>query len=133
VSIGGSFNVIKNMFDLNANLFITGAFQDPNRYPSGQSPIAGCPGLTAPACAEPATQARTSDLTWDRLTPIANLPLGFRLRFFKEKLGVSGQFYNVLNQRYYYPDPFYDLTPSIEMTPVPAPGFSFFASVTYRP
>jgi hypothetical protein len=39
----------------------------------------------------------------------------------------------VLNQRAYSPDPFYDLTPSIEMTPTPYPGFNFFASVTYHP
>jgi iron complex outermembrane receptor protein len=135
VSLGATVNVVKNMLDFNTNLLITGAFQDPNRYPSGPASIpacpAGSPGL--PTCAEPTTVARTTDLTYDRLTPIALLQLGFRLRFLKEKLGVSGQFYNVLNQRYYLPDAFYDLTPSIEMTPIPAPGFNFFASVTYRP
>ncbi|MCU1279179.1 MAG: hypothetical protein JWM53_2725, partial [bacterium] len=35
-------------------------------------------------------------------------------------------------QRYYSPDPFYDLTPSIEMSPTPAPGFRFFAQASYR-
>jgi len=33
------------------------------------------------------------------------LQLGSRLRFFREKLSFSAQFYNVLNQRYYSPDP----------------------------
>ena len=36
----------------------------------------------------------------------------------------------MLNQHYYYPDNFYDLTPTVEMTPTPAPGFNFFASVS---
>lgn len=121
VSLGASFNLIKNTLDVNANLLVTGAYQDPNRYP-GQP--GGGPGIT--------TTARSSDLTFDRLTPVALLQLGFRLRFLKEKLGISGQFYNVLNQRYWVPDPFNDLRPSIEMTPTPAAGFSFFASAAYH-
>ena len=63
---------------------------------------------------------------------MALLQLGFRLRFVKDKLQISGQFYNVLNQRYYYTDPFYDLVPTIEMQPTPAPGFNFRASVSYH-
>ncbi len=132
VSIGGSFNVIKSMLDFNVNLMVTGAYQDPNRYPSGTAPIPACTAAMGPCYATPTTSARTTDLTFDRLSPVALLQLGFRLRFFKEKLGISGQFYNVLNQRYWTADPFYDLTPSIEMTPTPAPGFNFFASASYH-
>jgi len=78
------------------------------------------------------TSAATSDLTLDRLTPVADLQLGFRLRFLHDKLQFSAQFYNVLNQRYWYPDFFYDLTPTVEVAPNPAPGFNFFASVNYH-
>jgi outer membrane receptor protein involved in Fe transport len=128
VSLGGSFNLVKNLLDVNVNLLVTGAYEDPNRIPSSNSSLpaerAGAP--------VPTTSARTTDLTWDRLTPVANLQLGFRLRFLKDRLGISGQFYNVLNQRYYYTDAFSDTTPSIEMTPNPAPGFNFFGSITYR-
>ena len=131
VSLGGSFNIIKSMLDFNVNLLVTGAYQDPNRYPSLGPQIGPCPATVA-CYATPTTTARTTDLTFDRLTPVALLQLGFRLRFFKEKLGISGQFYNVLNQRFWTADPFYDLTPSIEMTPTPAPGFNFFASVSYH-
>jgi hypothetical protein len=75
----------------------------------------------------------TTDLTFDRLTPVADLQLGFRLRFLKDKLQFSGQFYNVLNQHYYYPDPFYDLTPTVELWPNPSPAaFSFFANLSYH-
>jgi iron complex outermembrane receptor protein len=131
VSLGVSFNIIKSTLDLNANLLVTGAYQDPNRYPSGLAPIGPCPA-NVPCYGAPTTVARTTDLTFDRLTPVALLQLGFRLRFLKERLGITGQFYNVLNQRYWVSDPFYDLTPSIEMTPTPAPGYNFFASASYH-
>jgi outer membrane receptor protein involved in Fe transport len=121
VSLGATFNIIKNTFDLNANLLVIGAYEDPNRVPSSPNNI---PGTT--------TVGRTTDLAFDRLTPVALLQLGFRLRFLKEKLGITGQFYNVLNQRYWYADPFYDVTPSVELNPNPAPGFSFMASASYH-
>jgi outer membrane receptor protein involved in Fe transport len=64
---------------------------------------------------------------------VALLQLGVRLRLFRERVTVSGQFYNVLNQHYYRPDAFYDVTPSVEQTPLPAPGFNFFTSIAYHP
>jgi len=127
VVLGASFNIIKNLLDVNMNLSVFGAYEDPNRVitaTSGQLGGTEFPGETS--------SARTSDLTWDRLTPVANLQLGFRLRFLKDRLQFSAQFYNVLNQHYYYPDNFNDLTPTIEMTPLPAPGFNFFSNVSYH-
>ena len=115
-SIGGTFSIVKRVLDINTNLNVFGAYEDPNRYPSGPGPFP-----------EAATQARSTDLVWDRLTPVALLQVGTRVRFFKEKLALSAQFYNVLNQKYFLPDFFYDLTPT------QAPGFSFFASITYKP
>jgi outer membrane receptor protein involved in Fe transport len=126
-SVGASFNLLKRpmaIVDLNMNLNVFGASKDPNRYPSGQNP------LPAP---DNGTVLRTTDLTIDNLSPVALLQLGFRLRLFKERMWVSGQFYNVLNQQFYFPDFFNDLTPTTEMTPTPAPGFNFFASVGYHP
>ena len=121
LSLGASFNLVRRMLDVNANLLVTGAYTDPNRYPSTGNPL---PGAT--------TAARATDITFDRLTPVALLQLGFHLRFLNERLGVSGQFYNVLNQRYYYVDGFYDTTPSEELQKNPAPGFSCFGQVSYR-
>jgi outer membrane receptor for ferrienterochelin and colicin len=121
-SIGGTFSVVKHIFDLNTNLNVFGAYEDPNRVPSGKGPFP-----------DAVTQSRSTDLTWDRLTPVALLQVGARVRFFNEKVALSAQFYNVLNQKFYYPDFFYDITPTTEMTPTPAPGFSFFASVSYHP
>jgi outer membrane receptor protein involved in Fe transport len=126
VVLGASFNIVKNLLDLNMNLNIFGAYEDVNRVPTGSGAGTGGGDFTG------TTTARTSDLSFDRLTPVANLQLGFRLRFLKDKLQVSGQFYNVLNQHWYYTDNFADLTPTIEMTPLPAPGFNFFASASYH-
>jgi hypothetical protein len=64
---------------------------------------------------------------------VALLQLGARMRLFKERFWISAQFYNVLNQHFYWPDFFNDLTPTTEMTPTPAPGFNFFMSVGYHP
>ena len=131
VTVGVSFNLVQGLLDVNANLSVFGAYQDPDRYPSGAGPTIDCqPG--APSCIGPTTIARTTDLTFDRLTPVALLQLGLRLRFLHQRLGVSAQLYNVLDQHFWYPDGFYDLTPTMEMTPVPAPGFNFFASIGYR-
>jgi iron complex outermembrane receptor protein len=126
-TMGASFNILKRqmvIFDLNMNLNVFGAYLDYNRYVSGTSP------LPPPS---DGTVARSSDLTGDRLSPVALLQLGFRLRLYKEHFGISGQFYNVLNQQFWWPDFFNDLTPTTEMTPNPAPGFNCFFNVSYHP
>ncbi len=124
LSVGASFNLIRDMLDVNANLLVTGAYRDPNRYTSGPSP------LTPPS---DGTQTRTTDLTLDRLTPVALLQLGIRARFLHQRLSVGAQFYNVLNQRYYYPDFFNDLSANTEVSATPAPGFNAFGTVAYHP
>jgi outer membrane receptor protein involved in Fe transport len=123
-TLGAVFNLLKHRhidLDVNTNLNVFGAYNDPNRYISGAGPL---PGTVV---------ARFGDLTYDRLTPVALLQLGVRARFLKDHLVASAQFYNALNQRYYYPDPFFDQAPVVETRPNPAPGFSFFTSLTYRP
>ncbi len=124
VSLGASFNLIRDTLDVNTNLLITGAYRDPNRYTSGPSPLTG---------SSAGTQTLTTDLTFDRLTPVALLQLGIRARFLQQKISVGAQFYNVLNQHYYYPDIFYDLTANTEVSPTPAPGFNFFGTIAYHP
>ena len=126
VVLGASFNLVKNLLDVNANLSVFGAYEANSRYPSALAGNIGGGYFTG------TTVTGSSDLTWDRLTPVANLQLGFRLRFIKDRLQFSGQFYNVLNQHYYYPNNFGDLTPSIEVQPNPAPGFNFWANVSYH-
>ena len=63
----------------------------------------------------------------------AQLNLGVRARFLKNRFWSSVNFYNVLNQRAYYPDAFYDVAPTLETTPTPIPGWSFFIQVGGKP
>jgi iron complex outermembrane receptor protein len=126
-TIGGSFNLIKSLFDVNANLTIIGSYEDPNRYAAASAASSGLPPYSVGS-----TSSKASDITLDRLPPQALLQLGFTLRFIKDKLQFSGQFYNVLNQTYAHPDIFYDLTPTTEMSPTPGQGFNFFARLSYH-
>jgi iron complex outermembrane receptor protein len=140
-AVGASFNLVKNILDVNANLSVFGAYEDPDRY--AHYPNATQPGIddvhtivdptTGKMVSGPGRVANVTDLTFDHLSPVALLQLGVRLRVWKEHFTLNAQFYNVLNQHYFYPDIFYDLTPSVEMTPTPAPGFNFFTSITYHP
>jgi hypothetical protein len=126
--LGASFNLVKDLLDVNANLSIFGAYEDPNRIPTGVAGNIAGPYNNLVGT----TTAAASDLALDRLTPVANLQLGFRLRFAHDRLQVSGQFYNVLNQHYWYPDIFNDLSATTEQMPTPAPGFSAFGSIRYH-
>jgi outer membrane receptor protein involved in Fe transport len=120
-TLGGSFNLFRKLLYLNVNLRVTGAYQDPNRVPTSSG---GYPDAT--------TNARTSDVTLDRLTPVALVDVGLQVHLLGDRLRVSAQAYNALNQRYYLVDMFGDLTPTVENTPQLAPGFSFLARATYR-
>ena len=127
-SFGASFNLVRNLLDVNVNLNIFGAYRDPDRVPTGMAgniagPYSSFVGTTTSAA---------SDLTLDRLTPVADLQLGFRLRFAHDRLQIRVQLYNVLNQRYWYPDIFNDLSATTEQVPTPAPGFSAFGRVSYH-
>jgi outer membrane receptor protein involved in Fe transport len=123
-TLGAVFNLLKDVLDVNANLQVLASYEDPNRVNGSPFPMLG---------GTPIAQARYTDLTFDRLPPVALLQLGARLRLWREHVALSAQFFNVLNQHFYYPDPFSDLAPTVEVKPTPAPGFSFFASLTYRP
>lgn len=123
-TIGAVFNVITGRLDVNANLNVFGSFEDPNIYPTNRFTLPG---------GQQVTVGRFTDLTLDRLPAAAVLQLGARAQIIKQHLSGSVQLYNVLNQRYYYPDGFYDLTPTIDTQPTPAPGFSMFVSLIYRP
>ena len=71
----------ERLLDVNANLLVTGAYDDPNRYPSSANPL--------PCAGDHGTALRTTDLTFDRLTPVALLQLGFRLRFLQRAAAAS--------------------------------------------
>jgi outer membrane cobalamin receptor len=122
VTLTGSMSLVHHLLDLNANLAIYASYEDPNRYPSAPG---GASGST--------TSGPSSAVTFDRLSPVAVVQLGARLRLFHDRLAISAQFYNLLNQRYWLPDAPNQVRPQVESVPTPAPGFSFFGSITYRP
>jgi hypothetical protein len=98
-NLGWVLSVIPGWLEQNGTLQVVGTYDDPNR-------------VRTLSLADGSTIANFSDLTFDKLPPQAILNLGLRAHFFKNRLWASLNFYNVLNQRYFYPDPFYDLAPT---------------------
>lgn len=123
LSLGWVLPIVK-WLDLNGTFLLIGTYDDPNRYRSVSLPLPD---------GSLATVGNFSDVTFDRLPPQAELNLGLRARFAKNRLWSSINFYNVLNQRRYYPDVFYDQAPTLEVVPNPAPGWSFFLQVGGKP
>lgn len=119
-NLGWVLSVIPGWLETNGTLMVVGSYDDPNR-------------LRTLSLADGSTIANFSDLTFDKLPPQAILNLGARAHFFKNRLWASLNFYNVLNQTYYYPDPFYDLAPTLEVSPTPAPGWSTFFQIGGKP
>jgi outer membrane receptor protein involved in Fe transport len=119
-NLGWVLSVIPGWLEQNGTLIVVGSYDDPNR-------------LRTISLADGSTIANFSDLTFDRLPPQTILNLGARAHFFKNRLWASLNFYNVLNQRYYYPDPFYDLAPTLEVSPTPAPAWSTFFQLGGKP
>jgi hypothetical protein len=98
LSAGWVIALLPGLLDFNGTLLIYSTNDDPNITPST-------------VLADGTTVATASDLTFDRLPPYALLNTGLRARFIKDRLWTSINFYNVLNQRYYYPDQFYSPFP----------------------
>lgn len=119
-TLGAVIAIVPGLLDANGTLNVIGGYDDPNRFRSTALP-------------DGSTAALFSDLTFDRLPPRAVLNLGLRARFLKNRLWASANVYNALDQRAYYPDVFYDLTPTLEVTPTPTPGWSFFLQVGGKP
>ena len=119
-TLGWVLSLIPGWLEQNGTLLVLGGYDDPNR-------------LRTVTLADGTSIAPFSDLTFDKLPPQVMLNLGARVKFLKNRLWSSINFYNVLNQHANYPDPFYDLAPTIEVSPTPAPGWSFFFQVGGKP
>lgn len=119
-NLGWVLSVIPGWLEQNGTLLIVGSYDDPNR-------------VRSTSLADGTTIANFSDLAFDKLPPQAILNLGVRARFFKNRLWTSLNFYNVLNQNYYYPDPFYDMAPTLEVSAVPGQQWSAFFQVGGKP
>ncbi len=123
LSIGAVFSLIQNRLDVNANLLVTGALDDPNRVvdPSVTSTL---PGVR---------EAYNVDLAFDRVAPVALLQLGLRARnLLGGHVELAGNCYNVLDQRFHYQDAFYELSPRLEQVSIPGEGVSCFVHAGAR-
>lgn len=123
MSLGWVVPIVR-WLDVNGTFLLIGGYDDPNRL---RTVSVALPDGTL------ATVGNFSDVTFDRLPPQANLNLGLRAHFYRNRLWSSINFYNVLNQRIYYPDVFNDVTPTLEVIPNPAPGWSFFLQLGGKP
>jgi len=123
LSIGAVFSLIQNRLDVNANILITGALDDPNRVvdPSVTSTL---PGVR---------EAYNVDLAFDRVAPVALLQLGLRAKnLFGGHVELAGNCYNLLDQRFHYQDAFYELSPRLEQVSIPGEGISCFVHAGAR-
>ncbi len=120
---GAVFNVIKDRLDVNTNLQVIGALEDPDRTPNntGTGPL---PGLRP---------ANNSDVTLDRIAATSLLQIGFRVKgLLSNHLDITGNVYNLLNQRWFYADGFNERSPRLELLPLPGQGLSAFASAIVK-
>ena len=120
---GAVFSLIKDRLDVNSNLQVIGALEDPNRLPNptGVGPL---PGLRP---------ANNSDASLDRIAATGLLNVGLRVRnLLNSHLDLTANVYNVLNQRWFYADGFNERSPRLELQPLQGPGISAFGSAIVK-
>jgi len=118
---GASINLIRNHLALNTNLTIAGAMEDPNRYVRPNADILYGSKV-----------ARMSDMAMDRLPPQAIWQVGLRAYgLLRDHLSVDASVYNVLNQRFFAPDQFYDWTARLEQQPNPGDALALWVTATF--
>jgi len=120
------FNLVSNKLTGTTNLKVAGATEDPNRlveYRDTSYTMTG--GIT-----NPLTVAAT-DLTLDRLPPIAELSAGVTWTPISNML-IRATVYNALLQHSYQPDAFFDYEPHLEYLPNPSDGFRAYVSAMYQ-
>ena len=123
LSFGAVFNVVRSYLDVNANLLVKGALDDPNRVVDPAVPST-LPGVR---------EAYNVDLAFDHVRPVALLQVGVRARnLLGGHVEVAGNCYNLLDQRFHYQDAFYELAPRLEQVSIPGEGISCFAHAGAR-
>jgi outer membrane receptor protein involved in Fe transport len=130
-NLGGVVSIIPRTLELNANLRVFGAFEDPNTRIETRDlifdPLSGNSFLSQPGQTVSVTPTEN---VMDRIPPTAELQVGVRVRTLKDKLVFTASAYNVFNARLYQPDAFYDFEPRLEYTPNLYEDFRFFATAT---
>jgi outer membrane receptor protein involved in Fe transport len=131
-NVGGVISVVRNKLEMNGNVRVLGAFEDPN-IRADVAHLSYDPETGHASIANPmqSTIVQTTELTLDRVPPSAELQLGFRWHVMKNVL-FAATASNVFNSRHYQPETFYEFEPRNEFLPNPYEDFRFFASITYQ-
>jgi outer membrane receptor protein involved in Fe transport len=126
-------NLWNRQLYLSSNLHIRGSAEDPNKYPAiPSSPVyLGDVDANGRPVQVPTWTARVTDITMDRMPPVAIWNAGLRYRFKKPHLLLAFDAYNILNGQFWDSETGYDQSAYLEFTPSPFEKFSFFTSATY--
>jgi outer membrane receptor protein involved in Fe transport len=133
--MSGVYNVIDDKLTMFTDLRVVGAMEDPNRLVEHRDftydPDAMIPGTVVDGSGAPnLVRTNVTDLTLDRLPPVADLSLGFTLTP-TERVSIKGTVFNAFNARYYQPDAFFDYEPRLEFLPNPWEDWRVYVSATY--
>jgi outer membrane receptor for ferrienterochelin and colicin len=115
------FNMISNKLTGTTNLKIMGATEDPNRLVEYRDSATIMDAVTVAA----------TDLTLDRIPPIAELSAGLSWTPTPNMM-VRATVYNALLQHAYQPDVFGDYEPHLEYLPNPYEGLRAYVSAMYQ-
>jgi outer membrane receptor protein involved in Fe transport len=122
------FNLVTDKLTATTNLKVTGAAEDPNRLVEYRDTMYDANGYVPPA---QVLTVNATDMTLDRLPPIAELSLGLTWTPVQNLL-VRATVYNALLQHHYQPDPFFDYEPHLEYLPNPYEGIRAYLSAMYQ-
>jgi outer membrane receptor protein involved in Fe transport len=120
------FNLVTNKLSGTTNLKVIGSAEDPNRLVEYRDTI-----LLPNGHPMGQVTVNPSDLTLDKLPPVADLSLGLAWTP-AEKLLVRATVYNALMQHAYQPDMFFDYEPHAEYMPNPYEGIRAYLSAQYQ-
>lgn len=131
-NVSGVLNLIPGRLEGMGIVKIIGGFEDPNRRVEARD-LKPDPttGNSAPGNPMQTVNVYPYELVIDRIPPSAELEIGLRAWFLKNRLTIAAQAFNALNAVRFQPDAFSDLVPRLEILPTHYEAFRFFVSATY--
>lgn len=124
-------NIWRQRLFVSSQLTVMGSAEDPNRYlahPAGEIALGDVDASGQPS-ATPAFTANATDITFDRIRPVALWNAGIRYVVPSAGLRFAFDIYNLIDARGYHPgEGFMDYTVNLEMVPNLRERFSFMFS-----
>jgi outer membrane receptor protein involved in Fe transport len=114
-----------------ASLKVTGSAEDPNRLVEYRDITYGPDGRPMSPTGAPGVDVYPTDLTFDKIPPVADLTLGLTWTPVQNFL-LRATVYNALMQHAYQPDIFFDYEPHAEYMPNPYEGIRAYLSAMYQ-